>query len=54
MYFPEEEKANADDPVLRRIEHRDRIATLMARREKEICRFDIHLQGEGETVFLDI
>jgi protocatechuate 3,4-dioxygenase alpha subunit len=32
MYFPDEENANANDPVLKRIEHRDRIQTLVAKR----------------------
>jgi len=54
MYFPEEERANAVDPVLKRIEHRDRVATLIARREDDVCYFDIRLQGDGETVFFDI
>jgi len=55
MYFPEEEVANAEDPVLARIEHRNRIPTLIARKEGDnTYRFDIRLQGEGETVFFDI
>lgn len=55
MYFPEEEQANAEDPLLQRIEHRDRVATMVARPEGNGgYRFDIHLQGERETVFLDI
>ena len=55
MYFPEEVEANAADPVLLRIEHRNRVPTLVARKEGEgLYRFDIRLQGEGETVFFDI
>ncbi len=55
MYFPEEKAANAADPLLARIEHRNRVPTLIAEREGEgRYRFDIRLQGEGETVFLDI
>ncbi|MBN9029893.1 MAG: protocatechuate 3,4-dioxygenase subunit alpha [Rhizobiales bacterium 63-7] len=55
MYFPEEVEANAADPVLLRIEHRNRVPTLIARKEGEgLYRFDIRLQGEGETVFFDI
>jgi protocatechuate 3,4-dioxygenase alpha subunit len=54
MYFADEESANADDPVLARIEHRARVATLIAeRREDGAYLFDIHLQGEKETVFFD-
>jgi len=55
MYFPEENEANAADPVLARIEHRSRVATLIARPDGEAgYRFDIHLQGDNETVFFDI
>lgn len=55
MYFPDETEANAEDPVLARIEHRSRVATLIAREEAaDNYVFDIHLQGERETVFLDI
>jgi protocatechuate 3,4-dioxygenase alpha subunit len=54
MYFPEEEAANAADPLLGRIEHRFRVPTLIARRDGSTYIFDIHLQGENETVFLDI
>lgn len=54
MYFPDEEQANAEDPVLARIEHRNRMPTLIARRDGSDYVFDIHLQGEDETVFLDI
>jgi protocatechuate 3,4-dioxygenase alpha subunit len=54
MYFPEETEANAADPLLSRIEHRERVATMVATREGATCHFDIHLQGPKETVFLDI
>lgn len=54
MYFPEETEANATDPLLSRIEHRERVATMVATREGATCHFDIHLQGSKETVFLDI
>lgn len=55
MYFPEEEQANAEDPVLARVEHKPRIPTLIAKKEGDnTYRFDIRLQGEGETVFFDI
>ncbi len=54
MYFPEEEAANAADPVLARIEHKNRIPTLIAKKEGSTYTFDIRLQGEGETVFFDI
>lgn len=54
MYFPEETEANAADPLLSRIEHRERVATMIATRDGATCHFDIHLQGAKETVFLDI
>ena len=54
MYFPEEESANVEDPVLARIEHKARVPTLIAHKEDGVYRFDIRLQGEGETVFFDI
>ncbi|EJT06659.1 protocatechuate 3,4-dioxygenase subunit alpha [Rhizobium sp. CCGE 510] len=54
MYFPEETEANAADPLLQRIEHRERVATMVATRDGATCQFDIHLQGAKETVFLDI
>lgn len=54
MYFPDEAQANAADPVLARIENRARVATLIAQGSAPHFEFDIHLQGERETVFLDI
>lgn len=54
MYFPDEAAANAVDPLLARIEHRHRVATLVATGTAPNYVFDIHLQGEKETVFLDI
>lgn len=54
IYFPDEEGANAADPVLSRIADPDARATLVARAESGSLRFDIHLQGEQETVFFDL
>lgn len=54
MYFGDEEAANAEDPILGRIEHRVRVPTLIAQREGNVYTFDIRLQGENETVFFDI
>ena len=54
MYFADEEAANAEDPVLARIEHRVRVPTLIARHDGNHYTFDIHLQGEKDTVFFDI
>jgi protocatechuate 3,4-dioxygenase alpha subunit len=54
MYFGDEEAANKEDPVLTRLEHQNRVPTLIAPREGNTYRFDVHLQGEKETVFFDI
>lgn len=54
MYFPDEDAANKADPILTRIEHQQRVPTLIAQRDGDVYRFDIHLQGENETVFFDI
>jgi protocatechuate 3,4-dioxygenase alpha subunit len=58
MYFDDEAKLNADDPVLNQIELQARRATLIGRRsqqaERIVYTFDIVLQGANETVFLDI
>ena len=54
MYFPEEVEANKADPLLLRIEHRERVDTMIAVREGSTYTFDIRLQGDRETVFLDI
>jgi protocatechuate 3,4-dioxygenase alpha subunit len=57
MYFEDEAAANDQDPVLRMIDPPVRRQTLLARREQGdngvVYRFDIRLQGEGETVFFD-
>ncbi len=54
MYFSDEEQANAEDPILARIEHRVRVPTLIGKREGDTVTFDIHLQGDKETIFFDI
>lgn len=54
MYFGDEEQANAEDPVLARLEHQNRVPTLIASRNGDAYIFDIHLQGERETVFFDV
>lgn len=52
IYFPDEPAANAADPVLAAIPDPARRATLIAVAEDDgRLRFDIHLQGERETVF---
>ncbi|WP_299783275.1 protocatechuate 3,4-dioxygenase subunit alpha [uncultured Roseobacter sp.] len=55
MYFPEDAAAHAGDPVLARIEHKPRIATLLASRQAAgMYHFNIYLQGPQETVFFDV
>jgi protocatechuate 3,4-dioxygenase alpha subunit len=58
MYFSDEAEANARDPVLNIVEPQERRDTLIAQREERggeiVYVFDIHLQGERETVFFDI
>ncbi len=54
MYFGDEDAANAEDPVLARIEHKVRVSTLIAPRDGDTYSFNITLQGEQETVFFDI
>ncbi|WFF40653.1 protocatechuate 3,4-dioxygenase subunit alpha [Salinicola endophyticus] len=57
LYFDDEEAANAACPILNAIESVTRRQTLIAIREtregRPCYRFDIRLQGEGETVFFD-
>lgn len=54
IYFADEPAANAEDPILTRIEHQSRIPTLLALPEgPNRYRFDVHLQGPQETIFFD-
>jgi protocatechuate 3,4-dioxygenase, alpha subunit len=56
LYF-EDDPSNASDPVLQSVPA-DRRATLLARRQQEgsmtVYRFDIILQGTGETAFFNL
>ena len=58
MYFSDEAAANAADPVLARLDPARAQTLLAARLADEDGRpsfhFDIRLQGDGETVFLDV
>jgi protocatechuate 3,4-dioxygenase, alpha subunit len=51
MYFPDEEEANARDPVLSAV---DDPTTLVARSAADGLEFDVRLQGDGETVFFAV
>jgi protocatechuate 3,4-dioxygenase alpha subunit len=57
MYFPEDAAANAADPALEAVGEPALVESLIARKEERgnemVYRFDIHLQGERETVFFD-
>jgi protocatechuate 3,4-dioxygenase, alpha subunit len=53
MYFPDEAEANAADPILSLLDDSAR-STLVAKDEGGALRFDIRLQGEGETTFLAV
>lgn len=55
IYFPDEEEANKHDPVLDSVDDPKLRSTLVARFEGAgAFRFDIHLQGEKQTVFFDV
>jgi protocatechuate 3,4-dioxygenase alpha subunit len=57
IYFSDEAAANVDDVVLATVPE-DRRETLIAGREETsagiVYRFDVHLQGDQETVFFDL
>lgn len=57
LYFEDQVEANARDPVLLAVPP-ERRGTLLARRDSTAApttyRFDIRLQGDGETVFFDV
>ena len=57
VYFPDEAQANEADPVLASIADPARAATLIAAPGPGApgrLLFDIHLQGDQETVFFDV
>jgi protocatechuate 3,4-dioxygenase, alpha subunit len=54
MYFSDEDAANAKDGILSKARMTKRDTTLIGKREGDTVNFDIYLQGENETVFLDI
>ena len=57
VYFPNHVEANAADPLLAALDE-ERRATLMAVPDGGVTgpgyRFDVRMQGPGETVFLDL
>lgn len=52
MYF-DGEAANATDPILALVPA-DRRDTLVAKKNGNTYRFDIHMQGDKETAFFDV
>jgi protocatechuate 3,4-dioxygenase alpha subunit len=53
VYLPDDAEALARDPLLSTLDE-DRRSTLIATREPDgSLRFDVRLQGDGETVFLE-
>ena len=51
VYFPDETEANAVDPGLELVGDEDRQLLVARPQESGGLRFDIHLQGDGETPF---
>jgi protocatechuate 3,4-dioxygenase alpha subunit len=54
VYFPDETEANEADPVLSSIEDPAERSTLVAKAEDGRLRFDVRLQGDGQTAFFDV
>jgi protocatechuate 3,4-dioxygenase alpha subunit len=54
IYFADEPEANERDAVLASITDRAARATLIAHPADDGYRFDVRLQGDGETVFFDV
>jgi protocatechuate 3,4-dioxygenase, alpha subunit len=53
IYFPDEEAANANDPLLSSIEDPAARSTLISHRRDGAFELDIHLQGEKQTAFFE-
>lgn len=53
VYLPEDTAAHAQDKLLSSLPEADRATLIAVRRPGGALRWDIRLQGEGETVFLD-
>jgi protocatechuate 3,4-dioxygenase alpha subunit len=54
LYFPDEAQANAADPVLRELDASERAALTAVPDGPRRLRFDIRLQGDGETPFFAV
>jgi protocatechuate 3,4-dioxygenase, alpha subunit len=53
VYFEDDAAANETDPLLASVEEARR-PTLIATAVEDGYRFDVHIQGDDETVFLDV
>lgn len=53
IYFSDEQTRNENDKTLMNIPE-DRRATLIAQKKGDVYEFNIHMQGEKETVFFDV
>lgn len=53
VYFDDEPEANAGDPLLASLDPAE-ARTLVATRDADGYRFDLRLQGDDQTVFLDV
>ncbi len=55
MYFPQDAGLHTGDPILNAVEQAARRQTMIAAQTgPSTYRFDIRLQGDGETVFIDV
>ncbi len=54
IYFPEDAAAHARDPVLSAVPAERRCTLIADRAGPGLYRFDIHMQGDRETVFFDL
>ena len=54
IYFSDEETANAEDPVLSSVDQERRGTLIANKTEGSVYQFDIHMQGDQETVFFDV
>ena len=54
IYFPDETEANAADPVLEAVPAERRKTLIAVLADDGLLRFDIHMQGDQETVFFDL
>ena len=54
IYFPDEAELNDADPVLQAVPEHRRATLIAVSAGDNLLRFDIHLQGDAETVFFDL